>query len=515
MTEPATSEPISPKKQRPFIIAVEYLLGRDLCAVLACFACLLAPVIAGVGLGFTSPTIDTMSNSVISPKTGQRIPIGSNSNLYVFHSSAISSFFSAVFTLGALVGALAGGPIAEPFGRRYALMVSSPISALSYLVIALANNAALLVVFRFIAGFGMGIGSFVTGVYISEIAPTHLRGVLGAANQLCYSFGALFVYGIALCTLTSAGSSHPAATSGTFCDWRTLSYYCMIPSGLLFFTMFLSPETPRWLATRGRLDEAKRSLVLIRGLPITDCQLDAEVGVLNELAAANGSGEKGMLFKDRLRLLLCENTRQCIIACDIHSFTQFIGLNALAFYQTSFFQLAGLDNANVMALTVQLVTAVSNLAACFLVDRLGRRPLILWSSLGMAVGQFLLGLFFYLDRDGTAGDLAWLPVLACYIVQVAVATGVGPIRWMLSAELFPDEIRGMASSMATTANWLSAFIVIELLTPAVDGTSLQTVFWFFAAVGVALATFVWFLIPETKGKSLEEIQKIFHRSNNE
>ncbi|KAF4711431.1 hypothetical protein FOZ62_007855, partial [Perkinsus olseni] len=132
-------------------IVVKYL-GKDACAVLSCFACLLAPIIAGVGLGFTSPTIDTMSNTVISPTTGEHIPIGSSSTLYVFHSSAISSFFSAVFTLGALVGSLAGGPIAEPIGRRYAMMISSPISTISYLIIALANSAALLVVFRFIAG---------------------------------------------------------------------------------------------------------------------------------------------------------------------------------------------------------------------------------------------------------------------------------------------------------------------------------------------------------------------------
>ncbi|KAF4718752.1 hypothetical protein FOZ62_012103, partial [Perkinsus olseni] len=325
---------------------------------------------------------------------------------------------------------------------------------ISYLIIALANSAALLVVFRFIAGVGMGIGSFVTGVYISEIAPTHLRGVLGAGNQLCFALGACVVYAIGMGTRTGADSSDPAATSTTFCDWRALSYYCMIPSGLLFFAMFLSPETPRWLATRGRLDEAKNSLVAVRGLPIDDKQLAAEVKVLADVSASR-SGENGsnnMPFKDRLKLLFsCK--RQCIIACAVHSFAQFIGLNALAFYQTSFFQLAGLSNADLMSLTVQLVTAVSNLVACFLVDRLGRRPLLLWSGLGMAVGQFLLGLFFYLDRDGTATNLSWLPVLACYIVQITMATGVGPIRWMLSAELFPDEVRGLASSMATTVNW--------------------------------------------------------------
>ncbi|KAF4672639.1 hypothetical protein FOL47_000269 [Perkinsus chesapeaki] len=393
-------------------------------------------------------------------------------------------------------------------------MLSSPISTLSYLIIALGHSAVILVVFRFFAGIGMGIGSFVTGVYISEIAPTHLRGILGACNQLCYALGASLVYAIGIGTRTNAGSSDPSVNSDTFCDWRTLSYYCMIPCGLLFLALLISPETPRWLATRGRLDEAEKTLAMIRGTSIDDPRLGPEKDILKSVAGHRSNDDdavcdnNNMSLRSRIKLLFsCK--RQCLIACGIQAFTQFIGINALAFYQTTFFQLAGLDDANIMALTVQLVTAVANLIACFLVDRLGRRPLLLWSSLGMALGQFLLGLFFYLDRNGTTTNISWLPILACYIVQIALATGVGPIRWMLSAELFPDEVRGLASSLATTVNWLSAFILIELLTPAVNGTSLQAVFWFFACVGVALALFVWFFIPETKGKSLEDIQKLF------
>ncbi|KAF4672636.1 hypothetical protein FOL47_000266 [Perkinsus chesapeaki] len=480
-------------------------LSGDAFAVFCACASLLGPLTVGLGLGFTGSTIDTMRNSVLAPD-GSHIDIGSESNLYVLKSTTASSLFSAALTLGALIGTLSGGPVAEATGRRLALLIAAPLSVLAYLGIALGHSPYLLVVARLVAGFSMGICSFVSSVYISEVSPNKYRGFLGACTQLMMAGGITLVYAICLGMKTSAGSLDPLATSSTFCNWRLVAFICIIPPGMLFCLMMLAVESPRWLATRGRLDEARSTLVLLRGDDECDKSLIAEMDALEAIAGARG--EKKDSLKSRLSVLWsCK--RQAVIAIALNGLTQFTGLNALAFYQTTFFLEAGLDDADILALTVQLSTVIANVVACFLMDRVGRRPLLISSSIGMCISQLMIGTFFYIDRDGEAENLGWLILLGSYCYQITYAWGVGPIRWMVAAELFPDEARGLASSLATTSNWFCAFLFILFLDSVIKATSLQAVFYFFACVAALMTAFEWYMVPETKGKTLEEIQSIF------
>ncbi|KAF4706851.1 hypothetical protein FOZ63_032446 [Perkinsus olseni] len=479
-------------------------ISGDSFAVFCACASMLGPLTVGLGLGFTGSTIDTMRNSVLAPD-GTRIDIGPESNLHVFNSTTASSLFGAALTLGALVGTLSGGPVAEATGRRLALLITSPLSVGAYLAIALGHSPYLLVAARLVAGFSMGICSFVSSVYISEVSPNKLRGFLGACTQLMMAGGITLVYAICLGARISAGSPDPLATSSTFCNWRLVAFICIIPPSLLFCLMFLAVESPRRLATRGRTYEARAVLVRLRGASEDNKSLMAEMDALEAIVASH---DKKDGIKARLSVLWsCK--RQAVIAVALNGLTQFTGLNALAFYQTTFFLEAGLKDADVLALTVQLSTVIANVVACFLMDRMGRRPLLISSSIGMCISQIMIATFFYEDRDGGDEHLGWLILLGSYCYQITYAWGVGPIRWMVAAELFPDEARGLASSLATTSNWFCAFLFILFLDTVINATSLQAVFYFFACVAAAMTAFEWYMVPETKGKTLEEIQSIF------
>ncbi|EER07555.1 hexose transporter, putative [Perkinsus marinus ATCC 50983] len=423
-----------------------------------------------------------------------------------------ASFFSAALSLGALVGTLSSGPIAEFTGRRLALLIAAPLEMAAYLMIALGSSPILLIIARIIAGLSMGICSFVCSVYIGEMAPTRFRGLFGACTQLMMGLGILLIYVFGAACRTQADSTDPLATSSTFCDWRLVAYLCLIPGGLLFITMFLAPETPRWLATRGKLEIAEANLRRVRGVDAGDHEEDYIDDELNALISVSDAARKATKSKSDIRArfhVLFSCPKQLIICTMNMAFTQFSGINALTFFQTTIFEMAGLKDSDVLAITVRIVSTLANFPALYLVDRLGRRPLIISSAAGMCLSQFLMGLFFYLDRDGDAHNIAWLALLASYGYQFTYSWGVGPIRWMLASELFPDEARGLASAATTTVNWICAFIFILFLDSVVQATSMQAAFWFFSCVGAVMAVFEYFMVPETKGKTLEEIQKLF------
>ncbi|KAF4672634.1 hypothetical protein FOL47_000264 [Perkinsus chesapeaki] len=486
------------------------VLGPDWRGILAVLAVLPAPLTVGLSTGFTAPTIDTMRNTVLDPN-GKHIDIGSQSSYYVFDDPMEASFFSAALSLGALAGTLSSGPITEFTGRRLALLIAAPLEMAPYLMIALGSSPVLLIIARIIAGVSMGVCSFVCSVYIGEMAPTRFRGLFGACTQLMMGLGILLIYIFGAACRTQAGSIDSLASTSTFCNWRLVAYLCLIPGGILFITMFLAPETPRWLATRGKLDEAEATLRKIRGIDAGDHKeeyIDDELNALVAVSDARTSCNSKSDIRTRFKVLL-SCPKQLIICTMNMAFTQFSGINALTFFQTTIFEMAGLKNSDVLAITVRVVSTLANFPALYLVDRLGRRPLIISSAAGMCLSQFLMGLFFYLDRNGDAHNLGWLALIASYGYQFTYSWGVGPIRWMLASELFPDEARGLASAATTTVNWVCAFIFILFLDSVVQATSMQAAFWFFSCVGAVMTVFEYFMVPETKGKTLEEIQKMF------
>ncbi|KAF4656919.1 hypothetical protein FOZ61_006596 [Perkinsus olseni] len=482
-----------------FTMYYRYQGCDDIVAIVCVIGSLLAPFVAGIGLGFTSPTIDTMRNTVLTTR-GQRVDIGLDSNLYVFKDQDfVASAFSAALTAGACLGALIAGPVADQIGRRLALMLNSPLGIVAYLTIGLSSNVYLLIAGRFIAGLPVGMGPSVASVYISEVAPTRLRGVLGACNEMASVLGITGVYAAGLLFRTDGGSSDPLASDDTFCDWRLTSFVCIAPCALLAIAMYFALESPRWLACKRHMVEAQNVLCQLRG-----CRSAGDPRIASEMPELTNA-DHGTRFVVRLReLLSCR--KQLLVAIVIEALTQLSGLDVIAFYLVTIFQDAHLSSPDLMAVTVQLATAIAIIPACLLVERSGRRPLLLLSSIVMCLNLALIGAFFYVGKE----SLAWLSVVGAYGYNLGYAFGVGPIRWLLVAEIFPDRCRSLAAGLATMASWLTLFIIILVVDRATEATSRQALFWFFAAISAVITGFVWLAVPETKGRSFEEIKRLFY-----
>jgi SP family facilitated glucose transporter-like MFS transporter 8 len=487
--------------------------ANNRCAILSVGAVLFAPLLFGLMVGSTGPTIDTMKNEVLDFEGNvQRLPSDSK---YVVLTAAQASWYSAIVTIGCMLGALGGGQITERFGFKKTIMATIPLYVASWLMIGFLHAAWALILARVIVGLAVGVNSFVAPTYIGEASPTHLRGLLGASNQLSITIGILIVYLLGLVCTVSGGivyqgtSDIPLGPSppGTFCNWRLLALLNLVPSGLLAICTAFIPESPRWLAKKGRIDAAKYSLSRLRGgcetaEEIEALELQANVTAAIDFAAANadrGSSAFGDLKAAKYQLF---------IGIALQFFQQFSGINAIMFYCTTIMRNARMDNADTVSMTVMLEQVLVTALACYLMDKAGRRILLLTGSSVMAVSCIVFGLFFALQAGGTTG-INWMVFLSVYVYMAAFSIGVGAIPWLILSEIFPNKVRGTAASIATTFNWLFAFIITMTLDKMTASIQYYGVMWLFGGCCIALFVFTFFVIPETKGRSFEEIQAYF------
>ncbi|KAF4697694.1 hypothetical protein FOZ60_000046 [Perkinsus olseni] len=478
------------------------------CAVLSVSASLFGALLFGLSLGFSGPAIDTMRNTVTTTG-GDPIQIGQGSSFFVLRTDNEASLFGSMVNIGAIVGALGGGPVNEKIGRKWSLIGASPLFLLAFLWIGLANTAWQLILARVVIGIALGMSSFSVPTYIGEVAPTKYRGLLGACNQLGITIGILLAYVLGLAFRTQAGSTDPNATSTTFCNWRLLSFIYIIPAALFGICMFFAPESPRWLAEKSRNEAAKAVLIRLRGADESDPEVNAELMALDAIRAKKDTEEKGSIMKSLKALN--RSRMQFFIGIMLQVLQQFSGINAIIFYQTSIFQAAGIDNRNEVALTVMAVQVGVTIIAVAIVDKLGRRVLLISAASGMCISAVCEGLFFYLSNVSGNQNVGWLAITAAYCYIASFSFGVGAIPWLIMAELFPDEVRALAASIATMVNWLCSFIVTHFLNQVTEAITFYGVFWLFAGICLIMVLFVLFLVPETKGKTFEEIQAYFER----
>ncbi|KAF4695268.1 hypothetical protein FOZ63_026819 [Perkinsus olseni] len=468
----------------------------------------------GLTLGFTGQTIDTMQNNVTT-SDGTPIEIGPDDNLYVFDTSTEGSLFGSLVNLGAMGGAiLLGGPLIEKFGRKWVLLACSPCFLLIYVWQALAHTSWQLLFARVLVGFVVGVESVVVPTYIGEVSPTAIRGALGACNQLSITIGILLAYALGLAFRTDAGSTDPNATDSTFCQWRTVSWIYLIPSALLGICMFFVPESPRWLAEHNRAEAAKKVLLRLRGSKSVedDPEIMEEVKAY-EVSAANNEKNAKDTWKESASWAvhaLGQCKMQLFIGIALQVLQQFSGINAVIFYQTTIFQAAGLDNKEGMALAVMAAQVVVTLIACIIMDMAGRRVLLVAGAAGMCIAAILLGVFFFLD-DVNDNNVSWLAIFSAFLYIASFSIGVGAIPWLIMAEIFPNEVRGLSASIATAVNWFCSWIVTMFLDDYREAITYQGVFWSFAVVCLVMVAFVLVIVPETKGKTFEEIQAYFSR----
>jgi sugar porter (SP) family MFS transporter len=410
--------------------------------------------------------------------------------LFIRNDFTLSTFMEGVVVsfllVGAVTGALTGGPISDRFGRRPSVLLAAAIFGVGAIVAALAPTISILIVARFILGLGVGLASLVVPLYIAEIAPPGSRGALVSLNQLMITIGILLSYIVGVLFTPIEG-------------WRWMFAVAVIPALILGVGMFFLPESPRWLVKNGKMAKA-RSVLSRSRVPSevdTEMQQMEEVERLERQQAQVGYKE---LLSPWLRPAL-------IVGIGLAIFQQITGINTVIYYAPTILEIVGFSAGGAIAATalgVGVVNVGFTVLSLFLIDRVGRRPLLIVGLIGMTISLALLGLVFSLESTSTAAGLLATLCLALYIASFAIS--LGPIFWLMISEIYPLGIRGSAMSVAALCNWGSNFIVALTFPVLLATFGGAGAFWLFAAIGVVAWLFVYFMVPETKGRSLEEIE---------
>jgi MFS transporter, SP family, galactose:H+ symporter len=404
-----------------------------------------------------------------------------------FHLTAAGqSLVASIVLAGAVVGALLAGGLSDHFGRRLVILGTALVFVVGAVVSAFAGSVAVLIAGRLLIGVAIGTASMLTPLYLAEIAPTASRGAVTSLNQLCITLGILVSYLV--------GYALAAAPDG----WRWMLGLGAVPGLILAVGMVALPESPRWLAGHGRIGDAE---IVLRRLRARDTEVAEELAALRtDLRREGGKlAPWSALLAPRLRPML-------VVGLGLAMFQQITGINTVIYFAPQIFQAAGLSSASVSILAtagVGLVNVLLTLVSIRLIDRLGRRSLLLWSLGGMAASLVVLAAGFAL---GAGGALGWITVLSLAAYVAFFAVGLGPVFWSLIAEIFPLAVRGRAMSVATIANWGFNFLVTVTFLELIDLCGRAGTFLVYGVLTLAAIAFTWRFVPETKGRSLEEIE---------
>lgn len=399
--------------------------------------------------------------------------------------------------VGCMIGAMLCGWLADRIGRRRLLVVSAFIFLLSSVATGAFSEFRSFLVARFFGGIGIGVASGLSPMYIAEVAPTRVRGRLVSLNQMTIVLGILGaqITNWLIAEPIPAGSTAAAIASSWNGQmaWRWMFWAAAVPSILFLVLAFFIPESPRWLALRGRDCEARTILARIGGEEYAGSELEA---VKSANAADAAQGGLGMLFSRPFRRVL-------LLGVVIAVFQQWCGTNVIFNYAQEIFQSAGYEIGDVLFNIV--VTGVANVVftvvAIFTVDRLGRRALMLLGAGGLCGIYLILGVCYYFQVTGFFMIVLVVLAIACY------AMTLGPCTWVLISELFPNRVRAVAVATCTFALWVGSSTLTYTFPLLNSALGSYGTFWIYSAVCLSGLLFFAFRLPETKGKSLEELEK--------
>jgi SP family arabinose:H+ symporter-like MFS transporter len=390
--------------------------------------------------------------------------------------------------LGCIPGAMCAGFLSDRFGRRKVLFLCAILYAASGVLSAIPRTFVEFLAARFISGLGIGASSMIIPVYIAELAPAAKRGRLGSLFQLGIVLG-IFLTLFLNARIQGLGDEAWNTTQG----WRWMLGAEVVPAVLLVALLFFVPESPRWLLGAGRDAEAQSILERVGGPEHARNEMAAIRGVLGA-----EEGRFGELFHARFR-------KPLIIAVLLMAVSQFSGINAIMYYSTKIFATAGLavKDSFMSSVIIGLVNVLFTFVAIALVDKAGRRALLL---VGLTVQVLALGTVGWMFQAGYSG----LPLLLAILAYIgAFAMALGPIPWILCSEIFPTRVRGRAMSLATFIIWTSCYIVAQTFPMLNDNPAVgpARTFWVYGGCSLAGLLFVIAMVPETKGRSLEEIER--------
>lgn len=396
--------------------------------------------------------------------------------------------FGSILTIGAMIGAVTSGRIADFLGRKGAMRISAIICSIGWLAIYFAKGPYLLYFGRLSSGYGIGVLSYVVPVFIAEIAPKNLRGGLTTLNQL----------------LVCAGAS-VSLVVGTLVTWRTLVLFGFLPCLLLLLGLVFIPESPRWLAKTGN---QKEFIVALQKLHGKNADITGEASEIQEYIEIQESLPKAGI-KD---LFQSRYIRSVIVGVGLMVFQQIGGINGIGFYGSELFVSAGFSSGKLGTVLMGTIQVPITVVGAILMDRSGRIPLLMVSASGTLIGTSITGISFYLKEQGMYTE--WVPVLVLCGILVylgAFSIGMGAVPWVIMSEIFPLNMKGIGGSLVTLVNWFGSWAVSYAFNFLMNWSAPGT-FFLFSAASATTILFVAKMVPETKGRSLEEIQESLSNS---
>jgi SP family galactose:H+ symporter-like MFS transporter len=398
-------------------------------------------------------------------------------------SSTMEEIVVSAVLIGAVIGAVIGGALTARFGRRKLIILGGLIFMTSAIGTALTPTVPLLIVARIAVGIAIGMASFISPMYIAELVPAKVRGALVAVNMLAITTGIVIAY---LVDYALSGSE----------GWRYMFGLAAIPSIILAIAMWRLPDSPRWLISKSKVEQATQVLQRVR--VVSD--VSPEVRDIQQSLEKQTSGGVTELIRPALRMPL-------IVGIGLAVFQQITGINTVIYYAPTIFGFAGFKNAGASILAgagLGVVMLFCHVLAIFLMDRVGRRPLLLIGLVGQIIGLALLGAAFQFHQ--LSGITGYIAIGSLTIYVASFAFGLGPVFWLMISEIYPLKVRGMAMSVATVANWGMNLVVAVTFLTLVNTLGKAETFWLYGIVAVAAWVFCYRLVPETKGKSLEQIE---------
>jgi SP family galactose:H+ symporter-like MFS transporter len=411
--------------------------------------------------------------------------------LFIEKDFHLSSFSDEVLVscvlVGAIVGSLLAGALLSRIGRRPTIMLAGGLFVLGSLGAAVSPNAGALDAARIVVGVAIGLVSVAAPLYVAEMSPPARRGALVAIYQLAITIGIFAAY------LVDEAFAHDEA-------WRIMFAIGILPAALLIAGMWTLPESPRWLVDRGRRDDAREVLDALEAVTDTD----GELAAIDEARAESASASWSAVLTRSVRPALT-------IAVALALIQQLTGINTVIYYAPQIFRDAGLgsDSAAIWAsVTVSIVNVAATFIAIRFVDRVGRRPLLVIGIIGMVASLAVLAVTFAVSGDSSSFSATSVITIAALWVYVAFfAFSLGPIVWVVIAEIFPVSARGPGNAVATTVNWVGNLVVSLTFLSLIDLLGDSGTFALYAVIGLASIAFVRSRVPETKGRTLEEIQE--------
>jgi SP family galactose:H+ symporter-like MFS transporter len=398
-------------------------------------------------------------------------------------SATMEEIVVSAVLVGAVFGAAAGGLLTSRFGRRKLIILAGMIFTCSAIGTALAPTIPWLIAGMVVSGLAIGIASFISPMYIAELVPANVRGALVAVNMLAITTGIVIAYLVDYAFSSIQG-------------WRYMFGLAAIPAVGLAIGMWRLPDSPRWLISKSKVDDAKKVLERVR----TASDVGPEIKDIQDSMKQQGKSGFAGLFQPSLRMAL-------IVGLGLALFQQITGINTVIYYAPTIFKFAGIKAAGPAILAGAGLAALMwcfHILSIFLLDRVGRRPLLLIGVAGQIVGLAILGAAFHFHQLASWKSYLAIGSLAIYVSSFAV--GLGPIFWLIISEIYPLKVRGAAMSAVTVTNWALNLVVSVTFLSLVALLGQGGTFWLYGAIAVAALVFFYRMVPETKGKTLEQIE---------